>query len=76
MGWWWWGGVTDLSARDTDADALPQDQLHVGGVAQLNQSFHRQVHPLLGRRHPTQLGTPVHRRVPGRLHLHLNTRQW
>lgn len=66
-------GPTDLSPGDADADALPQDELHVGGVAQLDRRLDRQVHPLVSRRGSAQLGTLVDRRVPRSLHLHLNT---
>lgn len=67
------GGVTDLPPRDADADALPEDELHAGGVAQLQRRLHRQVHPPVGRRRPAQLGALVDRGVPGSLRLQLNT---
>ena len=68
-------GATHLSSGDVDTDAFPEHQLHVGGVAELHHRADRQVHPLIGRRHAAQLGTLVHRRVPGGLHLHLMTSQ-
>ena len=68
-----WLPTTDLLASDADTDALPEDELHVGGVAQPQRRFNRQVHPLVSCRHPTQLGAIVDRWVPGCLHPQLNT---
>lgn len=44
----------------------------MGRVAQLDHRADRQVDPLVSRRHATQLGALVDRRVPGSLHLHLD----
>lgn len=55
-----------LAARvNADADPLPQDQLHVGRVAELNHHTNRQVNSLLWPRSPaTQLWTLVDGGVP------------
>lgn len=39
--------ATHLSPGDVDADAFPEDKLHVGRVAQLNHDAHGQVDPLV-----------------------------
>lgn len=55
-----------LAARvNVDADSLPQDQLHVSRVTELDDHSNSQVHPLLGpRAPPTELGTLVDGGVP------------
>ena len=66
---------SDLASRvEVDADAFPEDQLHVSRVAELYHGSYRQVHTLL-RPHPAsaQLGRLMNRGVPGRFCLHLDT---
>lgn len=64
--------ATHLSASDVDAEALPEDELHAGWVAQLDHGTDCQVDPLVGGGHATQEGAVVDCRVPGGLHLHLD----
>lgn len=66
------GQFPHLLPRDVDAYALPEDQLHVGRVAQLHHGAQRQVDPLLRGRRSAELGTLVDGGVPGRLQLHLD----
>lgn len=55
-----------------DADPFPQDQLHVGRVAELHHGSHGEVDPLLRPgAAAAQLGTLVHSGVPRRLGFHL-----
>lgn len=50
---------------NVDTDSLPQDQLHVRGVTELNHHSNGQVYALLRPRAPTtELGTLVDGGVP------------
>lgn len=61
---------------DVDTDPLPQDQLHVGGVAELDHHSNCQVHAVLRPGSPTtELGTLVDGGVPRCLCLDLGVRE-
>ena len=63
-----------LPPGEADADAFAQHQLQGRRVAEQNHDSHGQEHALVRCPRPTQLGTAVDRRVPGRLRLHLDER--
>lgn len=67
--------ATHLLPSDVDTYAFPEDQLHVGWVAQLHHCADREVNSLVSRCHATQLRALVDSRVPGCLHLDLHNIQ-
>lgn len=70
--WSCWLASTHLSTGDVHTDTLPQHQLHVSRVAQLNHRADCQVDPLVRRRDTTQLRAVVDCWVPRSLHFNLD----